>query len=564
MEVKRIATKPIAGKKTGTSGLRKKTTVVETTEHFVENWVQSLATAIGEKFKHGIFAVGGDGRYLNKEAIQHVVEIFAGNGASGVVIGQGGLMSTPAVSALIRERKLTGGVILTASHNPAGPKGDWGIKYNADNGEPAPEKITDKIYAETQRIVEIRKVEVFSGGEIDLKQLGKVDMEIQDEGNKRKFTIEIVDPVTHYTALLKEIFDFPSIRNFVAGNHVLFDGMHAVTGVYARRIFCEELGLPVQTTLKDCVPSEDFNGGHPDPNQTYAADLIRLMTATDAPCVGFASDGDGDRNMVVGRGGVVVSPSDSVAVIAHYAERAIPYFARHKLKGVARSMPTSRAIDGVAEKLNIRCFQTPTGWKYFGNLMDAGLANLCGEESFGTGSDHIREKDGIWATLAWLSILTFEKTKSVKDILSDFWDIYGRYFYRRCDYEDVDSSAAERVFDKLRASVLDSSRLSNIPSVFGAEWTISKAEEYAYTDPVDGSKTSKQGIIFSFANNSRLIFRLSGTGTVGATIRVYMEFFTRDWNSTDDHLERGPLMDIALLLSGIPGLTARTAPSVVT
>ena len=284
------------------------------------------------------------------------------------------------------------------------------------------------------------------------------------------------------------------------------------------------------------------------------------MTASKTAIVGFASDGDGDRNMVVGRGGLVVSPSDSVAVIAHYAERAIPYFERNKLKGVARSMPTSRALDAVAEYINVRCFQTPTGWKYFGNLMDAGLVNLCGEESFGTGSDHIREKDGIWATLAWLSILAYEKNKTVTQVLENFWNMYGRFFYRRCDYEDVDGGAAERVFDKLRLAV--GKKLDF--SAYGEDWSVADSQEYSYTDPVDGSVASKQGIIFTFKNNSRLIFRLSGTGTVGATIRVYMELFTRNWTSTDECLERGVLMKIALAVSGISELTGRSEPSVIT
>ena len=490
-----VTTSPIPGQKTGTSGLRKKTALVEATPNFVENWVQSVVNAIGSLAQKS-FAIGGDGRYLNPEAIQSIINILAANGAEGVVVARDGLMSTPAVSGLIRQRKLAGGFILTASHNPAGKSGDWGIKFNASAGEPAPESFTDLILKETLNIHEIRRMH-FS---VDLSKVGLIR-----HGN---FLIEVVDPVTDYFNLLKEIFNFDNLQEFCARPDFgfVFDGMNAVTGVYAKSIFCGFLGLAEQS-LRHCTPLPDFGGGHPDPNLTYAADLIACMQENAHFVLGAASDGDGDRNMILGRRGFFVSPSDSVAIIANYAERAIPYFARHKIRGVARSMPTSRALDVVASEKKFPCFQTPTGWKYFGNLMDAGLVNLCGEESFGTGSDHIREKDGLWAVMCWLSILAYETRENgrlveVEEICEKHWDTFGRHFYRRCDYEECDSSAAERMFDHLRGEVQSHASGSSVKQ----GWVVKSAEEYNYVDPVDKSVANKQGIIFCFENGSRIIY----------------------------------------------------------
>ena len=548
-----VTTSPIPGQKTGTSGLRKKTSLVESTPNFIENWVQSVVNAIGSLAQKS-FAIGGDGRYLNPQAIQSIIGILAANGAEGVVVARDGLMSTPAVSCLIRKRKLSGGFILTASHNPAGKTGDWGIKFNAEAGEPAPESFTDRIFMETMNIHEIKRMQLSA----DLSNLG-----ITRHGN---FSIEVIDPVSDYLDLLKNIFDFEMLRNFCARPEfsLLFDGMNAVTGVYAKKIFCEALGLP-EKSIRQCTPLPDFGGGHPDPNLTYAADLLRCMQKNAHVVFGAASDGDGDRNMILGRNGFFVSPSDSVAIIANYAEQAIPYFARHKILGVARSMPTSRALDIVAAAKKFPCFQTPTGWKYFGNLMDAGLANLCGEESFGTGGDHIREKDGLWAVMCWLSILAFEATQKgrlveVEEICKQHWDVYGRHFYRRCDYEECESSAAEKMFEHLREQV----KKHVNGSVVSEGWIIQSAEEYTYVDPVDKSVASKQGIIFCFANGGRVIFRLSGTGSSGATIRLYMELYTKEWRSAVEELETTEIMDVALLLSNLQSFTGRSKPTVVT
>ena len=556
MTIRSIPTSPIEGQKTGTSGLRKKVALVEATPNYIENWVQSLMTALAGSQKGSTFVLGGDGRYLNDKAMLASVGILAANGVSHIIIGQHGLMSTPAVSNLIRKRKAFGGIIMTASHNPAGPHGDWGIKFNCSNGEPAPERITDSIYTETQRISEIKYVDL---------SLTNSSLATVGSSTVHGVTIEVVDPVSDYVELLKSIFDFPKIRQFLSMNpDIVFDGMHAITGIYAKRVFVDEFKLPA-SVLINSTPSPDFNGGHPDPNLAYATDLVARMMKDNGPMFGAASDGDGDRNMIMGRNWFV-TPSDSLAVIADYAVDAIPYFARNGLKGVARSMPTSRAVDAVAAAKGFSCFQTPTGWKYFGNLMDAGMASLCGEESFGTGADHVREKDGLWAVLAWLSVLEYVNRDNkgpisgVQEINERHWDKYGRHVYCRCDYEEVSADGAKAMISHIRRQLDELAHSELQPG-----WIVQTAEEYAYTDPVDGSVATNQGIIVSFTNGSRVVYRLSGTGSAGATVRVYKEQFVKEWrSSTDDSLDKGPLMKIHLELSNIQEFTGRTEPTVIT
>ena len=556
MEVLSVPTKPIDGQKTGTSGLRKKVAHIESIPNYIENWLESLMLALDGAQKGTTFVIGGDGRYLNDKAMIAAIDILFAHGVKHIVVGQRGLLSTPSVSNLIRQRKAFGGIIMTASHNPAGKEGDWGIKFNCSNGEPAPEKVTDKIYAASMTLTEIKRV-VTALTFADLEQVGT-----------RTFpgdhVVEVVDSVSDYIALMKTVFDFPAIKEFLQNKKILFDGMHAVTGIYGRRILVDEFGLDPHTCLENATPLPDFHQGHPDPNLVYAHDLVAKMMGPDAPIFGAASDGDGDRNMIMGSNWFV-TPSDSLAIIADYATRAIPYFVRNGVKGVARSMPTSRAVDAVAAARKFACYETPTGWKYFGNLMDGGLANLCGEESFGTGADHIREKDGLWAVLAWFSILEFENRNTsslvgVRDINEKHWDVYGRHYYCRCDYEECESAGANSMMEHIRAS---------LPNLKGMElikdWIVADAREYEYKDPVDGSEAKKQGFIISFANGSRLVYRLSGTGSAGATIRVYMEQYVRDWrNEKIADLDKGPLMELSKSISQIEKFTGRTAPTVIT
>ena len=557
MRTNSIPTHPIEGQKTGTSGLRKKVKHIEATPLYIENWIQSLLNGLEGSQMGKTFVLGGDGRYLNDKAMIAAIEILSANGVNHIIVGQNGMMSTPSVSNVIRQRKAFGGIIMTASHNPAGSHGDWGIKFNCSNGEPAPEKITDKIYVETMRISEIKRADLgFTVS--DLGTIGSRTFE--------SVQIEVIDPVSDYIALLKnKIFDFARIKAFLAKHpQVVFDGMHAVTGIYGKRIFCDEFGLP-ESVLVNCKPSPDFNDGHPDPNLVYAKDLVaRMMAGDGAPMFGAASDGDGDRNMIMGHNWFV-TPSDSLAIIADYAQEAIPYFHRNGLKGVARSMPTSRAVDIVASKRGFKCFQTPTGWKYFGNLMDGGLANLCGEESFGTGADHVREKDGLWAVLAWLSILEFANRDSstlvgVKEVNEKHWDKYGRHVYCRCDYEEVDAEDANKMMQYIRDSLTGLSDKELLPN-----WTVQSAEECSYVDPVDGSEAKRQGMIISFVNGSRLVYRLSGTGSAGATVRVYMEQYVEDWRAhANMTLDKGPLMDLSKSVSKLEEFTGRKEPTVIT
>ncbi len=543
MERLTIATTPIEGQKPGTSGLRKKTRVFMG-PHYLENFVQAIWNAIGGVGGKTL-VLGGDGRYFNDRAAQVILRMAAAGGAARVIVGQGALLSTPAASHLIRLRGADGGVIMSASHNPGGPDEDFGVKYNTGNGGPAPEEITNRIFAETGRLSEYHIVE---SQDIDLSRPGTTRL--------AETEIEVVDPVVDYAALMEQLFDLDAIAAlFAKGFTMRFDSMHAVTGPYAKAILEGRLGA-APATVVNAVPSPDFGGGHPDPNPIWAKDLMDLMMGPSAPDFGAASDGDGDRNMIVGRG-AYVTPSDSLAVLAANAHLAPGYAGG--LGGVARSMPTSRAVDRVAERLGIPAFETPTGWKFFGNLLDAGKATLCGEESAGTGSDHVREKDGLWAVLLWLNILAVTG-RSVADLMADHWRAYGRNYYSRHDYEAVDAGRAAEMMDRLRG------RLAGLPGRAVQGMTVEAADDFAYDDPVDGSRTTGQGIRVAFAGGARVVFRLSGTGTVGATLRVYLERYEADPARlalpVADAL--APVIAAAEELAGIREWTGRDAPDVTT
>lgn len=534
---------PFDGQKPGTSGLRKKTRAFME-PGYLEAFVQSIFNAIGGA-EGKTFVVGGDGRYFNAEAIQTILRMAAANGAVRVIVGQNGLLSTPAASNLIRQRKTDGGLILSASHNPGGIDEDFGLKFNISNGGPAPEKVTAEMYDQTTKLSEYHTLDT---ADIDLGAIGESDL--------GGMAVEIVDPVEDYAALMKTLFDFDAIRAYIAdGFSLKFDAMHAVTGPYATAILEGELGAPVGTVLNG-VPQVDFGKGHPDPNPIWAKPLVDMVMSADGPDFAAASDGDGDRNMILGKG-VYVTPSDSLAVLAANAHLAPGY--DRGLAGVARSMPTSQACDRVAEKLGIECFETPTGWKFFGNLLDAGRATLCGEESAGTGSDHVREKDGLWAVLLWLNILAARKV-SVKDILMDHWQTYGRNYYSRHDYEAVDSAAANSLMADLEA------KLPDLPGTELHGLTVTAADQFAYHDPVDGSVSKNQGIRVLFEGGSRGVLRLSGTGTEGATLRVYLErYMPSDGDLTIETQEA--LKDVAAAIGDLSELQSRTgrdAPDVMT
>ncbi|KAK3220853.1 hypothetical protein Dsin_014823 [Dipteronia sinensis] len=552
-----VSTRPIEGQKTGTSGLRKKVKVFMQ-ENYLANWIQALFNSLPpEDYKNGLLVLGGDGRYFNREASQIIIKIAAGNGVGKILVGKDGIMSTPAVSAVIRKQKANGGFIMSASHNPGGPEYDWGIKFNYSSGQPAPESITDKIYGNTLSIAEIKVADI---PDVDLSSLG-----VTKYGN---FSVEVVDPVSDYLELMENVFDFPLIKSLISRPdfRFVFDAMHAVTGAYAKPIFVDKLGATLDS-ISNGVPLEDFGHGHPDPNLTYAKDLVDIMYGENGPDFGAASDGDGDRNMILGKG-FFVTPSDSVAIIAANAQEAIPYF-QSGPKGLARSMPTSGALDRVAEKLNLPFFEVPTGWKFFGNLMDAEKLSVCGEESFGTGSDHIREKDGIWAVLAWLSIIAHrnkdkkpgENLVSVSDVVKAHWATYGRNFFSRYDYEECESEGANKMIEYVR----DLISKSKAGDKYGS-YSLQFADDFTYTDPVDGSVASKQGVRFVFTDGSRIIFRLSGTGSAGATVRIYIEQFEPDVSNheVDAQTALKPLIDLALSVSKLKEFTGREKPTVIT
>ncbi|MFT4014969.1 MAG: alpha-D-glucose phosphate-specific phosphoglucomutase [Paracoccus sp. (in: a-proteobacteria)] len=538
-----VSTQPIEGQKPGTSGLRKKTKIFME-PHYLENFTQSVFDAIGGVTGKTLI-LGGDGRYFNDRAVQVILRMAAAGGASRVIVGQGGLLSTPAASNLIRKRGADGGVILSASHNPGGIDEDFGMKYNGANGGPAPESVTDKIFARTKELTEYK---ILEAADLDLSQLGESDL--------AGMTVEVVDPVADYAQLMGELFDFDAIRNlFIGGFRMRFDAMHAVTGPYATAILEGILGA-AKGTVVNGTPSPDFGGGHPDPNPVWAKDLMDAMFAEDAPDFGAASDGDGDRNMIVGRG-VYVTPSDSLAVLAANATLA-PAYAKG-LSGIARSMPTSRAADRVAEKLGVEIHETPTGWKFFGNLLDAGRVTICGEESAGTGSDHVREKDGLWAVLLWLNILA-RRIEPVSQILAAHWKEYGRNYYSRHDYEAVPSERANALVQRLRDTAGD------LPGQKFQGLAVESADDFAYHDPVDGSVSKNQGIRISFTDGSRVVLRLSGTGTEGATLRVYLERFEADPARHDLPVEEAlaPVIAAAEEIALIREFTGRDAPDVTT
>lgn len=534
-------TAPIDGQKPGTSGLRKKVKVFQQ-NNYLENFVQSIFNAL-ERCEGQRLVVGGDGRYLNREAIQTIIQMAVANGFGELIIGQGGILSTPAASCVIRKYPSCGGIVLSASHNPGGPDEDFGIKFNGPNGGPATEAMTEVIYRHTQQITEYRKADLEP---IDLDQIGE---------HKRGTTlIRVIDSVADYAELMQHLFDFNAMRTLLTrgGFRFCFDAMHAVTGPYARKILVEMLGAPAQSII-NAQPQEDFGGHHPDPNLVHAAELVERVNQQGLD-FGAASDGDGDRNMVLGNN-FYINPCDSLALLAAQSTK-IPAYAAG-LAGVARSMPTSRALDRVATKLGLECYETPTGWKFFGNLMDAGRITFCGEESFGTGSTHVREKDGLWAVLCWLNILAVTG-QSAAALMQEHWGLYGRDYFTRHDYEGVDSDAAATMFKLLK---------QRLPSLAGQSFfdlQVNQADDFSYTDPVDGSVSQGQGVRILFANGGRVVLRLSGTGTSGATLRVYYDQYDAERLALDPQEALAQLMQAADAIVGIKQHTCRTEPDVVT
>ncbi len=543
MSIRTVSTQPFPDQKPGTSGLRKKVPVFQQ-PHYLENFVQSIFDTIAAP-KGATLVLGGDGRYHNRTAIQTILKMAAANGVGCVLVGRGGILSTPAASCVIRKYQTFGGIILSASHNPGGADGDFGIKFNSSNGGPATETVTEAIFARSKTISSYR---ILDAADVALDQLG--------ESSLGGMLVQVIDPVSDYAELMESLFDFAAIRALLQGGFkISFDAMHAVTGPYAREILVNRLGAPAACVM-NAVPLPDFGGGHPDPNLTYAHDLVETMYGAAAPDFGAASDGDGDRNMILGKR-FFVTPSDSLALLAANATLVRGY--AKGLAGVARSMPTSAAVDRVAQALNIPCFETPTGWKFFGNLMDAGKVTLCGEESFGTGSNHVREKDGLWAVLFWLNILAVRK-QPVETIVREHWAKYGRNFYSRYDYEALPTEAANGVMQHLRASFA-----SLAGQQFG-KYTVQACDDFSYTDPVDGSVSKGQGVRILFADGSRIVYRLSGTGTEGATLRVYLEAYEADVSrhplDAQDALK--DLIQIALRISELQTRTGREQPTVLT
>ncbi|XP_063232001.1 phosphoglucomutase isoform X2 [Bacillus rossius redtenbacheri] len=556
----KVATKAYGDQKPGTSGLRKAVKVFQQ-ENYTENFVQAILTALGECLKGSKLIVGGDGRFYVREAVDLIIKIAAANGVSKLWVGQDGILSTPALSALIRQHGATGGIVLTASHNPGGPDHDFGIKFNIANGGPAPDAVTTNIFNISKSL---REYSIVPDLAADISKIGTQTFTVDG----RSFTVEVIDPVEDYLRLMKEIFDFPAIKQLLSGAQtgspfkVLVNSMNGVTGPYVDRIFVVELGAPADNTV-NTVPLEDFGGLHPDPNLTYAAELVDALRRGDYD-FGAAFDGDGDRNMILGRKAFFVTPTDSLAVLADNLD-CIPYFRRTGVKGFARSMPTGAAVDRVAVAKNKELFVVPTGWKFFGNLMDAGRISLCGEESFGTGSDHIREKDGVWAALAWLSIVQ-HLGKPVDQILRDHWAKYGRNFFTRYDYEGCAVEPCDRMMSELEALVTAPGFVGRQLTAGGKSYTVRLGDNFQYRDPIDCSVTTKQGLRVLFEDGSCLVFRLSGTGSSGATVRLYVDSYEADpaTHGEDAQVILKPLVEIALQISRLQEFTGRDKPTVIT
>lgn len=544
MPIETRKTTPYSDQKPGTSGLRKKVKVF-LQENYLENFVQSVFDTLGDTAGKTL-VLGGDGRYLNRQAIQTIVKMSAANGVGRLLIGQGGLLSTPAASCVIRKHKALGGFVLSASHNPGGPEEDFGIKYNVTNGGPAPESFTDAVFARSRVIDQYR---IVRADDIDIDKIGETRL--------GDMTVQIIDPVSDYAQLMEHLFDFSLIESGLKSGAITlsYDAMHAVTGPYAKRILEERLGAAIGSVMNG-VPLEDFGGGHPDPNLTHARELADLMFGARSPTLGAASDGDGDRNMIMGSQ-FFVTPSDSLAVLAANAHLLPGY--KDGLRGVARSMPTSQAVDRVAHAMGIECYETPTGWKFFGNLLDARKITLCGEESFGTSSDHVREKDGLWAVLFWLNLIAVRK-QSVAEIVREQWRRFGRDYYSRHDYEGMPAEIGDSIISRLRAQ---------LPGLVGktfGPYQVSVADDFSYHDPVDGSVSEKQGIRIIFENGARIVFRLSGTGTDGATLRIYIERYERDpaEHNQDPQEALKDLIELAESLSEVKTRTGMSGPTVIT
>ena len=544
MQIETITTQPYSDQNPGTSGLRKKVKVFQQSG-YLENFVQSIFDSLDDVTEKTL-VLGGDGRYFNRVAIQIIIKMAAANGFGTLIIGQGGLLSTPAASHIIRKYQAFGGLVLSASHNPGGPDEDFGIKYNSSNGGPAPEKDTNAFYARSQ-VIDNYKIAIMD--DVDLDTIGTQNID--------GFNITIIDSVSDYAELMQSIFDFNLLKQSISSGYIslLFDAMSAITGPYAKRILVDMLGAPADSVI-NATPLEDFGGHHPDPNLAHAHELAERMFSDHAPVFGAASDGDGDRNMIMGSH-IFVTPSDSLAIIAANAH-LIPAY-KNGLSGVARSMPTSQAVDRVAASYNIPCYETPTGWKFFGNLLDAGKITLCGEESFGTGSNHVREKDGLWAVLFWLNLIAVRR-QPVADIVHEHWQKFGRDIYCRHDYEAIEMPIANAIVDHLRA------QLAELAGKTFGSYTVKFADEFSYHDSIDGSISNNQGIRIGFTNGSRIVFRLSGTGTVGATLRIYLERFEPDvaQHDQDAQVALAELIELAEQFCQVKQRTGRTVPNVIT
>ncbi|XP_050347540.1 phosphoglucomutase [Nymphalis io] len=553
-----VNTNPYEGQKPGTSGLRKKVKVF-LQENYTENFIQSILDANKNAIVGSTLVVGGDGRYLVKEVVDKIIKISAGNGVARLLVGQSGILSTPAVSHIIRKYKTLGGIVLTASHNPGGINNDFGIKFNCSNGGPAPDGTTNEIYKLT---TSIKQYKIVPDIKCDIETIGVQRFKVADN----EFVVEIIDPVKDYVDYMKEIFDFPKIKSLLQGSEqrkpfkILIDSMSGVTGPYVRRIFVSELCAPAGC-VRRAEPLADFGGAHPDPNLTYAADLVAAVQAADYD-FGAAFDGDGDRNMIIGRGAFFVTPSDSLAVLASQLQH-IPYFQRTGVRGFARSMPTAAAVDRVARDLGHEMFQVPTGWKYFGNLMDAGRLSLCGEESFGTGSDHVREKDGVWAALAWLSVLAASGL-GVEELLRNHWQKYGRNYFTRYDYEECPSDPCNEMMQELEKKITEAGFIGSKHTSGDKTYVVAEADNFSYMDPVDRSVAMKQGLRIVFEDGSRIVYRLSGTGSSGATVRLYIDSYEAKDVLGDAQLMLRPLIQLALELAQLPHYTGRDAPTVIT